>query len=121
MDLVKALHNVHDCDDTVDGINALSCEGPAPEPNLEDAIAEEDVSENHWPCFELNGRQIYKSHYLNQAFTNYKKAGSTDQLKHVANVEHYAKPTIAHDSVLNHDPMSGENQVQMDSPIATLV
>jgi hypothetical protein len=29
MDLVKALHNVYDCDDTVDRINALSCEGPA--------------------------------------------------------------------------------------------
>jgi hypothetical protein len=120
-DLVKAPRDVHDYDDTIDGTNALSCEGPAPEPNLEDAVAEEDASENHRPYFELNGRQIYKSRYLNQVFTNYKKTGSTDRLKRVANIERYAKPTIAHDSVLDHDPMSGENQVQMDSPIATLV
>lgn len=120
-DLVKATRDIHDYDDTMDGVNALSREGPAPEPDLEDAVAEDNASETRRPCFELNGRQVYKSRYLNQVFANYKKTGSTDRLKRVANIERYAKPTVAHDGVLDHDPMSGENQVQVDSPIATLV
>jgi hypothetical protein len=120
-DLVKGPRDAQDNDDTMDSANTLPCEGPAPEPNLEDAIAEEDTSKKHSPCFELDGKQIYKTRYLNQVFTSYKKTGSTDRLKRVANIERYAKQSVTHDSVLEHDLTSGENQIQMDSPIATLV
>jgi hypothetical protein len=102
----------------------VTCEGlaqSAPEPNLEDAAANEDTSRKYNPCFEHNRKQVYKTRYLNQAFTNYKKTGSTDRLKRVANIDRYAKPIIMHDNVLDHDPASGENQVQIDSPIATVI
>lgn len=120
-DLVKAVRDVQDYDDTIDGMSALPSERSAPEPDLEDAAADEDTSRKHDPCFELDGKQVYKSRYLNQAFTSYKKTGSTDRLKRVANIERYARPITMHDNVLEHDPTSGEHQVQMDSPIATVV
>ena len=120
-DLVKAARDVHDCDDTIDGTSPLPCEGSAPEPDLEDAVAEEDTSGKHDTCFELDGKQVYKTRYLNQAFTHYKKTGSTDRLKRVANIDRYSKPITIHNDVLEHDPTSSESQVQMDSPIATVV
>jgi hypothetical protein len=60
--------------------------------------------------------------YLNQAFKNYRKTTSTDQLKCVVNIQHYtvkAAPTLH--TILKCDLTTGENQVQIDSPIATLV
>ena len=46
-DLVKAPHNLHNYNDTMDGINALLYEGSAPEPNLEDTDTEELAVRNH--------------------------------------------------------------------------
>ena len=60
---------------------------------------------------------------MNQAFTNYKKTGSTDRLKRVTNLQRYAVKSHndAHLGIIERDPTSGENQVEMDSPIASLV
>ena len=115
-----------DYDDTIDDTASKSAPNPSPSlppgPDLEDAIAEEHPAENHRPCFELGGKQVYKARYLNQAFENFKKPGSTDRLKRVANILRYTtKTTSVYDSVLDHDPALGRNVVQMDSPIATLV
>jgi hypothetical protein len=58
---VSAAHNVHDDDDTIDGMSTLPCEGSAPsapEPDLEDAAADEDTSRKHNPCFEHNRKQV---------------------------------------------------------------
>jgi hypothetical protein len=122
-DLITAPRDADDYDDTLDNVDAsISSTEPSPGPDLEDAIAEEHPSGKHSPCFKLNRKQVYKVHYLNQAFENYKKHGSTDWLKRMANVQHYAvKSTNVYDTVLDHDPASSGNVVQMDSPIATLV
>jgi hypothetical protein len=78
-DLITAPRDADDYDDTLDNVDAsISSTEPSPGPDLEDAIAEEHPSGKHSPYFELNGKQIYKARYLNQAFENYKKPGSTD-------------------------------------------
>jgi hypothetical protein len=123
-DLVKGTRDADDYDDTLDGTDpdGLLSADPAPGPDLEDAVAEEHPPGKHSPCFELDGKQIYKARYLNQAFTNYKKTGSTDRLKHVPNIQQYAvKAPDVFTGILKRDPTSGENQVQMDSPIVSLV
>lgn len=123
-DLITTPRHLDDHDDTLDDTldgPSLS-NNPPPSPDLEDAISAEHPSTKHSPCFEFNGRQIYKSRYLNQAFENLKKPGSTDRLKRVANILRYAaKSTQAYDSVLDDDPRSDGNAIQMDSPIATLI
>jgi hypothetical protein len=108
-DLITTLRDEDDYDDTVDNTDGshLSTK-PPPGPDLEDAVAEEHPSGKHSPYFEPNGKQIYKACYLNQAFENYKKPGSTDQLKRVANVQCYAaKSTNVYDTVLDHNPSIG--------------
>jgi hypothetical protein len=123
-DLVKGPRDVDDYDDTQDGVNldTLPSAEPAPAPDIEDAAAEEHPTGKHNPRFELDGKQIYKARYLNQAFINYKKTGSMDHLKRMANIQRYAaKSPNTYLGILERDPTSGENQVQMDSPIATLV
>jgi hypothetical protein len=71
-DLVKGMCDADDYDDTLDGIDSdgLLSAVPAPGPDLEDVVAEEHPPGKHSPCFELDGKQIYKARYLNQAFTN---------------------------------------------------
>jgi hypothetical protein len=122
-DLVKGPRDPDDYDDTVEGLDSDgSLSGPPPASDLEDAVAEENPAGKHSPFFELDRKQIYKARYLNQAFASYKKTGSTDHLKHVANIQHYAvKASDLHSGILECDPTSGENQVQMDSPVASLV
>ena len=71
--LVKAVHDVQDYNNTIDGISALPSERSASEPDLKDTTANEDTSKKHDPCFELEGNQVYKSQYFNRAFTSYKK------------------------------------------------
>ena len=123
-DLVKGPREADDYDDTLEGLGSdvqTNRELP-PGTDLEDAVAEEHPSGKHSVCFELDGKQIYKARYLNQVFTHYKKTGSTDRLKHVANIQWYAvKSHNGHLGIIEHDPTSGENQVEMDSPIASLV
>ena len=104
-----------------DGTSPLPWKGLAPESDLENTVAEEDTSGKHDPCFELDGKQVYKTQYLNQAFAHHKKTGSTDQLKCVANIDCYFKPITIHNDVFEHDPTSSKSQVQMDSPIAMVV
>lgn len=62
-DLVKGPHDVDDYDDTQDGVNsdALPSVEPALAPDIEDAVAEEHPTGKHNPCFELDGKQIYKA------------------------------------------------------------
>jgi hypothetical protein len=129
-DLITALRDTDDYDDTLDDTaeeptkEASSNPNPPPGPDLEDAITEEQSAGKHQPCFELEGKQVYKARYLNQMFENFKKPGSTDRLKRVANVLRYTgttKTTSVYDGVLDHDPVLGRNVVQMDSPIATIV
>ena len=118
-DLVKGPRDADDYDDTQDGVNSdvVPSVEPAPAPDIEDAVAEEHPTGKHNPCFELDGKQIYEARSLNQAFTNYKNTGSTDRLKHVANIQRYAaKSPDTYLGILERDPTSGENQVQMDSP-----
>jgi hypothetical protein len=123
-DLVKGPREADDYDDTLEGIETDTHQAvaPPPSPDLEDAIAEELPCGMHRPYFELDGKEIYKARYLNQAFAQYKKTGSTDRLKRVASIQRYAvKSTDNHPGILECDPTSGDNQVQMDSPIASLV
>lgn len=124
-DLVKGPRDADDYDDTLEGIEPDGTRPPAapsPSPDLEDTIAEELPCEKHSPYFELDGKEIHKARYLNHVFAQYKKTGSTDRLKRVANVQRYAtKLTDDHPGILEHDPTSGDNQVQMDSPVASLV
>ena len=63
--LVKAVHDVQDYNNTIDGISALPREKSAPEPDLKDTTANKDTSKKHDPCIELEGNQVYKSQYLN--------------------------------------------------------
>jgi hypothetical protein len=123
-DLITTPRRPDDHDDTLyntQDVTPLN-KDPPPSPDLEDAITAEHPSTKHNPCFEFDGKQIYKSRYLNQAFENFKKPGSTDRLKRVANILRYAtKSTNGYDSLLDSDPMSGGNVIQMDSPIATLI
>jgi hypothetical protein len=124
-DLITASHDTDEYDDTLDnttaGVPPPSKDRP-PGPDLEDAIAEELPSEKRSLCFEIDGKQVYKARYLNQAFEIFKKPGSTDRLKRVANVLRYAsKSTTDYDNVLADDPLLGRDVVQMDSPIATLI
>jgi hypothetical protein len=123
-DLVTAPRDADDYDDTLDNTTdePTPNQDPPPAPDLEDAITEERPAGKHNPCFQLGGKDVYKARYLNQAFENFKKPGSTDRLKRVANVLRYTtKTTNVYDSVLDHDPALGGNVVQIDSPIATLV
>ena len=118
---------MNDYDDTLDDTQEFPSlsKDPPPSPDLKDAVIAEHPSMKHSPCFEFNEKQIYKSRYLNQAFENLKKPGSTDQLKRVADVLQYtAKSSQGFDDsggVFNNEPTSGRNVVQMDSPIATLI
>jgi hypothetical protein len=123
-DLVKGPHDADNYDDTLAGIepNTYLTAGPSPAPDVEDAIAEDLPHGKHNPCFKLDGKEVYKAQYLNQAFAQYKKTGSTDRLKHVANLQHYSiKSPDIHTGILERDPTLGDNQVHMDSPVASLV
>ena len=123
-DLVKGPRDADDYDDTLEGIEPDShlAVAPSPSPDLEDAIAEELPCGKHKPYFELGGKEVYKARYLNHAFSQYKKTGSTDRLKRVASIQRYAvKLTDNHPGILDCDPMSGDDQVQMDLPVASLV
>jgi hypothetical protein len=121
--LVKGPCDPDDYNDTVEGLDSDgSLSGPPPASDLEDTVAEENPAGKHSPFFELDGKQIYKAQYLNQAFTSYKKTGSTEHLKRVTNIQRYAaKASDPYSGILERDPTSGKNQVQMDSPVASLV
>jgi hypothetical protein len=62
-DLVKGTRDADNYDDTLDGTDpdGLLSADPAPGPDLEDAVAEEHPPGKHSPCFELDGKQIYKA------------------------------------------------------------
>jgi len=123
-DLVKGPRDADDYDDTLEGIelDTYPAAGPSPVPDVEDAIAEEIPHRRYNPCFELDGKEVYKAQYLNHACAQYKKTGSTDQLKCVVNIQHYSiKSPDLHTGILEHDPTSGDNQVEMDLPVASLV
>ncbi|KAF8058599.1 hypothetical protein FPV67DRAFT_1565461 [Lyophyllum atratum] len=119
-DLVKAPRDPDDVDDTVDEHDTAVTEDLSPGPELEDAAAESAVNTKFEPCFELDGKKVYKSRYLSQAFESYRKTGSTDRLKRVANVERYAYKAEKEFGVIEHDVEAGDNMLPMDSPIATL-
>ncbi|KDR65073.1 hypothetical protein GALMADRAFT_162490 [Galerina marginata CBS 339.88] len=132
-DLVKAPRTEDDIDDTYDDIPAAiaSPVSPAVSPELEDTLIEEEPVEisKHQPFFELNGVQVSKPKYLSQAFSLYKKAGSTDRLKRVARGGRYlsneseeseSQITRARD-VMTTDSSSSSNYLQMDMPIASLL
>jgi hypothetical protein len=114
-DLVKVPRDADNHDDTLEGIESdiHPPTAPSPSPDLEDTIAEELPCGEHSPYFELDGKEIHKARYLNCAFVQYKKTGSTDRLKRVANVQRYAiKLTDNHPhitGILEHDPTSGDN------------
>jgi hypothetical protein len=122
-DLITTQRDADDYDDTLDDATGISPPGdPPPSPDLEDAVTEEHPLAKHNPCFELDGKQIYKARYLNQTFENLKKPGSTDRLKRVASVLRYSSKSMSvYESVLAGDPMSRRDVVKMDSPIATLM
>ena len=86
--LVKAPCDADDVDDTFDEVSASisdSPDVPGLGAELEDALAEEEASETHRhkPYFELDRKQVSKARYLSQAFTAFKRVGSTDRLKRV--------------------------------------
>ena len=122
-DLVHAKRDADDYDDTTEDFEeaAGSHSDLPPEPDLEDAAAEEEPSGKHNPCFDLDGEQIYKARYLNQLFKDFKNPGSRDRLKRVANVPRYAIKRDNHSDIVNYDSTSGAPSICMDSPIATLV
>ncbi|KAF8054223.1 hypothetical protein FPV67DRAFT_1763516 [Lyophyllum atratum] len=117
-DLVKAPRDPDDVDDTIDEDEATPTTDLPPGPDLEDAIAEADTRFD--PCFELNGKKVYKSRYLSQAFEGYRRTGSTDRLKRVANVQRYAYKAQTQFGVIEHDDEAGDNTVSVDLPVATL-
>jgi hypothetical protein len=122
VDLVKTARSPEDHDDTLDSVDMPTVVEVALGPDIEDAITEDSPSGDHDPCFKLDGKQIYKARFLNHAFMHFRKTGSTDRLKRVANIQRYAmKPTTTFGGVLDYDPMSSGYQIQMDSPIASLV
>lgn len=114
-DLVKVPRDADDHDDTLEGIESdiHPPTAPSPSPDLKDTIAKELPCGEHSPYFELDRKEIHKARYLNCAFVQYKKTGSTDRLKCVANVQRYAiKLTDNHPhitGILEHDPTSGDN------------
>ena len=78
-DLITTQRDADDYDNTLDDATGISPPVDLlPSPDLEDAVTEEHPSVKHNPCFELDGKQIYKARYLNQAFENLKKPRSTD-------------------------------------------
>jgi hypothetical protein len=122
VDLVKTAQAPDDHDDTLDSVDMPAVVEVALGPDIENAITEDSPSGGHDPCFELDGKQIYKARFLNQAFMHFRKTGSTDRLKRVANIQRYAaKPTTTFGGVLDYDPLSSGYQIQIDSLIASLV
>jgi len=122
-DLVKAPWENDDIDDTYDvtSIHLADPAFPAAGPNLEDAIMEEDNSRPiHSHFFTLDGTEVSKARYLSQAFQTFKKVGSTDCLKRVAQVQRYSATTEATD-VITHDPLSSANILTIDMPVASLL
>ena len=122
-DLVKTPREDDDVDDTYDDtpIHLADPTRPAAGPNLEDAIMEEDdVRPIHSPFFALDGTEVSKARYLSQAFQAFKKVGSTNRLKHVAQVQRYSATTETID-VIAQDPLSSTNLLTIDMPVASLL
>lgn len=123
-DLVKAPRDADNVDDTYEDIpsSLANAANPAVGPDLEDAVMEEESSPDpkHQPFFMLNGTEVSKAQYLSQAFQAFKKAGSTDRLKRVAQVQRYSPLPSAAD-VITRDPLSATNLLTIDMPIASLL
>lgn len=123
IDLMRTHHNSED-DDTAEDFGQHQTPdadtAPAPEPDLEDAIAEETPSGKHNPCFDLDGDGVYKARYLNALFKDFTDPGSRDRLKRVACIPRY---TVKQDQtdVVDHDSIDGAPSIRMDSPIAILL
>ncbi|KAG6835458.1 hypothetical protein H0H93_001265, partial [Arthromyces matolae] len=117
-DLAKGPRDPDDVDDTVDvaDYNVMG----AVDPDLEDAATELDIDLKNSPYFELDGVKIHKSRFLTQAFAAFRKSGSTDRLKRVANGSRYCvkdEPAM----IIEHDTESTGEIVHIDAPITTLV
>ncbi len=131
VDLVKAVRD--DIDDTVD-IPLESSDGEVTPiaADLEDAIADEDHEEfetgrkcsRYEPCFEFEGKQVYKSRFLKEAFTQFRNPNSTDRLKRVANMPRYAikqDQCPAYPDIVTEDSPFEDGSLAMNSPISTLI
>ncbi|KAG6843560.1 hypothetical protein H0H87_003144, partial [Tephrocybe sp. NHM501043] len=64
-DLIKAPWDSHDVDDTVEDYDASETEISVLGTDIEDAAAEQ-ADTRFQPCFELNGKKVYKARYLSQ-------------------------------------------------------
>lgn len=83
-------------------------------------MEEDDSRPIHSPFFTLDGTEVSKARYLSQAFQAFKKVGSTDRLKRVAQMQRYSAATEAND-IIAEDPLSSANILTIDMPIASLL
>jgi hypothetical protein len=121
-DLVRSKRDADDYDDTAEDFDENSIPSATPpEPDFEDAAAEEEPCAKHDPCFELDGDKVYKARYLNQLFKEFKTPGSRDRLKRVANIPRYAIKRNTTSDIVDNDPDLGAPSIRIDSPIVTLV
>ncbi|TFK58748.1 hypothetical protein BDN72DRAFT_950059 [Pluteus cervinus] len=95
-DIVRSKRAQEDYDDTAEDYEetAAAASQPtstpvsAPEPDFEDAMAEE-LATKHQPCFMLDGHEVYKGRYLNKLFRDFSDPNSRDRTKRVANQKRY--------------------------------
>jgi hypothetical protein len=121
-DLMHGKHDANDYDDTAEDFNESTAPlDPPPEPDVKDAIAEEEPCTKHDPCFVLDGDKVYKVRYLNQPFREFKTPASQNQLKQAVNILQYAIKQDISSNIVDHDPTSNASSIQIDSPITTLV
>jgi hypothetical protein len=81
-DLVRGKRDADNYDDTTEDFDQSTVSlDPPPEPDFEDAVAEEEPCAKHDPCFDLNRDKVYKAQYLNQLFREFKTPTSRDRLK----------------------------------------
>lgn len=138
--IVLAKRDLDDYDDTAedfdDGLPTSDLPGvfglsnnqsnpPRPlETDLEDAAVEEEPSTKHDPCFEHEGKVVFKARYLKELFKSLKDPGSRDRLKRYADIPRYAVKNARASNIIESDldnPSNGTPCVKMDFPLATLL
>ncbi|KAL0948706.1 hypothetical protein HGRIS_008840 [Hohenbuehelia grisea] len=88
-DPIRAKRDTDDIDDTLEHAALVPSVSPAVASEVEDAMALDEPRGKNPPFFEIGGRRISKAKYLGRAFEAFKKPGSRDHLKRVANDQRY--------------------------------
>ncbi|KAF7420950.1 hypothetical protein PC9H_011469 [Pleurotus ostreatus] len=122
-DLICARRDTNDVDDTLERTAVTTQTAASVAPDVEDAAVENEPQGMAPAFFEIGGKRVSKAKYLTQAFNTFRKPGSRDRLKRVADGQRYAVLTSTDLQVDDSQtqPVLSDDVITFGIPIVTLM